>query len=409
MVTSISPRDAVGAGPATRPRQGPFTRWPRSSDAALAVIVFLLEVGGILGSAADEAGSFDISMLGDVDVATYLLLAAGSIALIWRRKQPLIVLAVNLVAALIWDVIGLAEGPSLAIFISLYGVGRYIEERRISFIAVAAAVALAVADDLIEGETAPIVGVSMAIVALAWYVGYRIRNRQEYFALLEERARYLERERVAEAQRAVDEERTRIARELHDLVAHRVSMITVQAGAAQTVATGDPERAIRAMAAVEEAGREALGELRQILGVLRADDEPDGLGPTHGLTDIPGLVANMKDAGMDVSFSNDGPAGELPARVNLASYRIVQEALTNVLKHAGPDPKAEVRISTSGQILTIEVTDRGSGVSALPGSGHGLVGMRERTALLGGTFEAGSRPGGGFRIMARLPIERSPS
>ena len=207
----------------------------------------------------------------------------------------------------------------------------------------------------------------------------------------------------------MDKERTRIARELNDLVAHRVSMITVQAGAAQTVAASDPQKAIRAMEAVEEEGGEALRELRQILGVLRPDDERKGLAPMHGLADIPGLVDEMNGVGIGVSLSNAGVPDVLPARIDLASYRIVQEALTNVLKHAGPDAKAEVRLSNDDHTLTIEVTDRGSGVSTLPVSGHGLVGMRERATLLGGTFEAGPSLRGGFRIMARLPLERSPS
>lgn len=408
MVTGTSQSAGASARRPTRPWQGPFTRWPRSSDAALAVIVFILEVIGILSRAADEAGGFDLRLFEEVPLGVYLLLAVSSVALLWRRSRPLIVLVVTLTASLVWDVIRYAEGPSLAILISLYGVGRYIDDERTSPLSLAAALILAVANDLIESEPVSVIGLSLALVLLAWYLGRRVRGRREYLALLEERAEYLERERAAEAQRAVDAERTRIARELHDLVAHRVSMMTVQAGAAQTVAATDPARALRAMAAVEEAGREALDELRQVLGVLRADRDREGLAPTHGLRDIPGLVAEMKSAGMDVSLSADGVPNDLPARVDLASYRIVQEALTNVLKHSGPDARAQVRLSSDDEMLTIEVTDRGSGVSTLPGSGQGLVGMRERAALLGGSFEAGPRPGGGFRIMARLPLERSP-
>lgn len=374
----------------------------------LAVVVFVLEVVGILVGMANESGEFSRSMLGEVTTATYLLLAAGSIALLWRRSLPLIVLVVTLTASLVWDVIGLAGGPSLAIFVSLYGVGRYIEKDRSSFLALAGAAILVIANDMIEREPVSVMGFSIALVFVPWYLGRRIKERREYLALLEERAEYLERERAAEAQQAVDEERTRIARELHDLVAHRVSMITVQAGAAQTVAVSDPEKAIRAMEAVEEEGREALRELRQVLGVLRPGEERKGLAPMHGLADIPGLVDEMNGVGIAVSLSNAGVPDVLPARIDLASYRIVQEALTNVLKHAGPDPKPEVRLSSDDHTLTIEVTDQGSGVSTLPGSGHGLVGMRERATLLGGTFEAGPSLRGGFRIMARLPLEWSP-
>jgi signal transduction histidine kinase len=408
MVTNTPSKTASANGTAAGRRHGPFTRRPRSSDAALAMVVFVLEVIGILGRIANDAGEFDLSMLGEVTTATYLLLAAGSVALLWRRSRPLFVLGATLAAYLMWDVLDLAGGASLALLVSLYGVGRYVDEDRTSLVAVAAAMLLAVVHDLIDGEAASVIGLSLALVLLAWYVGRRAQARRDYLALLEERAEHLERERAAEAQRAVAEERTRIARELHDLVAHRVSMITVQAGAAQTVAATDPERAMRAMEAVEQAGREALDELRQVLGVLRAEGEREGLVPVHGVADIPDLVADMGRAGMDVSLSGDDVPDHLPARVDLASYRIVQEALTNVLKHAGPYPKAEVRISTDGGMLRIEVMDRGSGVSMLPGSGQGLVGMRERATLLGGTFEAGDRPGGGFRVVARLPLERSP-
>lgn len=382
-------------------------RWPRSADSVLAIAVFVLEVFGIVGRSVQETGEFSISMVGDIPVATYLLLAVSSIALLWRTSRPLVVLGVTLAASLMWDVIGLALGPSLAILVALYSVGRYIGDDRTSVLAATAAVILAVADDLIEVESASTIAVSVGIVLLAWYVGRRMKGRRQYLALLEERAEYLERERAAEAQRAVAQERTRIARELHDLVAHKVSMITVQAGAAQTVAARDPERAVRAMEAIEEAGREALGELRQVLGVLRTEGQQE-LSPMHGLVDIPRLVSDMRQAGVDVSLSSDGAPHVVSTRVELAAYRIVQEALTNVLKHGGPNPEAEVRLTSDDGMLTIEVTDRGSGVSSLPGSGQGLVGMRERATLLGGTFESGPRPGGGFRISVRLPVEGSP-
>lgn len=409
MATGTSSGVAISGGEPTPAHQGPFTRWPRSSDAALAIIVFVLEVIGLLGRAANESGEFTMSMLGDIRAATYRPLAASSIALLWRKSRPLIVLLATLTAGLVWDVTGLAYGPSLAIFVSLYGVGRYIAETRTSLLAVAAALILVVADDVIEREPASAFGLSLTVVFVGWYLGRLVKGRREYLALVEQRAEYLERAQAAEAQRAVVQERTRIARELHDLVAHRVSMITVQAGAAQVVAASDPERAVRAMEAVEQTGREALDELRQVLGVLRPEGQSEAPSPIHGLADIAGLVGEMNDAGLKVSLSNDVVDDVLPARVDLATYRIVQEALTNVVKHGGPDPTAEVRLSADDQMLTIEVTDHGSGVSTLPGSGHGLRGMRERAALLGGTFEAGPRPGGGFRIRARLPFERDQS
>ncbi len=386
------------------------TRQPLSrghlADFAVAAAVFLLEVAGLLSRAVNESGEFSLTLLGDIPVATYLLLGASSIALLWRRSHPLAVLAATLAAAIVWDVLGLASGPSGAIVVALYGAGRHIVDDRTSVLALGMAVALGVVDDLIEAETISAMGLSVVLTVLAWYVGRRAKARRAYLALLEERAEYLERERTAEARRAIAEERNRIARELHDVVAHRVSMITVQAGAAQTVATRDPERAVRAMEAVEDAGREALEELRQVLGVLRSDDDPDALAPLPGLDDISGLVAEMRDAGIDVVWSRED-LPPVPARIELATYRIVQEALTNVLKHAGPSPSAEVRIWTDGDMLGIEVTDQGSGETTIPGAGQGLVGMRERAVLIGGTFEAGRHPGGGFRVLARLPTAPS--
>ncbi|HXQ55486.1 MAG TPA: sensor histidine kinase, partial [Actinomycetes bacterium] len=220
-----------------------------------------------------------------------------------------------------------------------------------------------------------------------------------------------------EARRIVTEERTRIARELHDVVAHRVSLMTVQAGAAKAVAAEDPEASLRAMGAVEEAGRQALDELRHLLGVLRPETDLDGLGPQPGLADLPRLVEQIRGAGVDVSLATDGVSGELPARVDLFAYRIVQEALTNVLKHAGPGAHSEVRLGTDRSGIVIEVLNDGRGAVIMPGSGaaegsargHGIVGMRERARLLGGTLDAGPRPGGGFGVVAHLPTGTEPA
>ena len=200
------------------------------------------------------------------------------------------------------------------------------------------------------------------------------------------------------------EERTRIARELHDVVAHQVSLMTVQAGAAKTVAADDPERAVAAMEAVEQAGRQALGELRHLLGVLRPEAEVNGLGPQPGIAEVPRLVDQLRKAGLEVSLTMEGIPTELPARLELSTYRIAQEALTNVLKHAGPRARTEVRLSTNNHGVAIEVLDDGDGAAILPGSGHGIAGMRERAQLLGGSLDAGPRPGGGFQVVAHLPI-----
>ncbi|MEA3410166.1 MAG: sensor histidine kinase [Pseudomonadota bacterium] len=214
----------------------------------------------------------------------------------------------------------------------------------------------------------------------------------------------LEREQDSEARRAVAEERTRIARELHDVVAHRVSLMTVQAGAAKTVAADDPEGALQAMEAVEKEGRLALDELRHLMGVLRPEAEDNALSPQSGIADIPRLVEHLREAGLDVTLTTDNVQTDLPAHVDLSAYRIVQEALTNVLKHAGTSARTEVRLSTEIHGVAIEVLDNGHGATILPGSGHGIAGMRERAQLLGGSLNAGPRPGGGFQVVANLPI-----
>jgi signal transduction histidine kinase len=177
---------------------------------------------------------------------------------------------------------------------------------------------------LIDAVTVAQIGFGLLLTFLVWYVGRRLRIRSE-------RAAQLQREQAAEARRAVAEERTRIARELHDVVAHRVSLMTVQAGAAKTVAADDPESASQAMHAVEKAGRQALDELRHLLGVLRPEADVEDMGPQPGLADVPRLVDQSRAAGLDVSLTMDGAQIDLPARVDLSAYRIVQEALTNAL------------------------------------------------------------------------------
>ncbi len=234
-------------------------------------------------------------------------------------------------------------------------------------------------------------------------MGRRVRLRSYYAAAARERAEHVEWKRATEAQRAIADARAGIARELHDVVAHNVSVMTVQAGVARLVVADDPERAQEAIGAVEEAGRRALDELRHLLGVLRPETGSGELGPQPALNQVHKLVDQLRHAGMSISLAADVPS-ELPVRVDLFAYRIVQEALTNVLKHGGVDATAQVRLEEADGHLDIEVTDTGTATSPLPGSGQGIVGMQERAILLGGTLEAGPRPEGGFRVRARLPI-----
>jgi signal transduction histidine kinase len=392
-----------------RPRGGPFTRWPRASDAVLAVVVFLVTVFVTTKEPNDD---LVLRSVGDVPVAGFFLLAGACAALYWRRSQPVIVFGVTWVATAVSTGVSSVELVGIAMLVALYSVGRYAASDRWSYIGLGGAFAVAgltVLIDEVTAETGPGTAERIAEVAfglflifLVWYIGRRIRFRGE-------RAAQREREQAAEARRVVAEERTRIARELHDVVAHRVSLMTVQAGAAKTVAADDLEGALRAMDAVEQTGRQALDELRHLLGVLRPETEVAGLGPQPGLADVPRLVEQFEAAGLKVSLTMNGVRTDLPARVDLSTYRIVQEALTNVLKHAGPTARTEVRLRTESQEVVIEVLDDGQGATILPGSGHGIGGMRERAMLLRGSLDAGPRPGGGFQVVARLPIGEEPT
>ena len=313
------------------------------------------------------------------------------------------VLGVTLVAVGVASALGYPEEGGFAMLVALYSVGRYVTDDRWSYIGLGGALVVAFISGLVDGAPVGELAFGFLFLSVVWYIGRRVLIRGEIAA-------QFEREQAAKAGQAVAEERTRIARELHDVVAHRVTLMTVQAGAAKTVAADDPEGALRAMEAVEHAGRQALGELRHLLGVLRPEAEVNELGPQLGVADVPRLVDQLREAGLDVSLTiNDVPT-DLPARVDLSAYRIVQEALTNVLKHTAPGARAEVTLDTDRHGLAIEVLDNGSGATALPGSGQGIVGMRERALLLGGSLDAGPRPGGGgFQVVAHLPIGDEPA
>jgi signal transduction histidine kinase len=342
--------------------------------------------------------------VGDVSFAAALfLLALACAALYWRRSQPLAVLCVTVIATALAAGIGYSElAGGYAMLIALYSVGRHASSDLWSYIGLGGALGALGFDYLLGELTAAAVGFGIVVLSMGWYIGKRVRMRAE-------RAAQLEREQAADAQRAVAEERTRIARELHDVVAHRVSLMTVQAGAAKTVAGDDPQAALAAMEAVEHAGREALDELRHLLGVLRPKADGGALGPQPGLADVARLVDQFREAGLDVSLTMSDVPTDLPARVDLSAYRIVQEALTNVLKHAGPGARSEVRLGIDNDAVSIEITDDGHAATSLPGSGHGIMGMRERAVLLDGSLTAGHLPDGGFRVLARLPIGGRPA
>jgi signal transduction histidine kinase len=248
----------------------------------------------------------------------------------------------------------------------------------------------------------------LAPLVAAWVIGDNMRTRRAYMRALEERASQLEREQEANTQRAAAEEQARIAREVHDIIAHNLSVIVVQATAADAVLADDPAEARRAIRAVGNTARQALGELRRVLGVVRSDEErsPE-FPPQPSLAVLDGLLDQVRAAGLVVDVDVVGRSRELPAAIELSAYRIVQEALTNTLRH-GEARHATVRLSYDSEDLGLEVLDDGGcSEPTTNGAGHGLVGMRERVATFGGELEAGPSPGGGFRVAARLPLDVS--
>ncbi|BBJ42765.1 two-component sensor histidine kinase [Streptomyces antimycoticus] len=263
-------------------------------------------------------------------------------------------------------------------------------------------------DDLVSA-----VFVSIPFV-LAWVLGDSIRTRRAYYAQLEERAARLEKEREAQSKVAVAAERARIARELHDVVAHNVSVMVVQADGAAYVMDASPEQARQALETISGTGRQALAEMRRLLGVLRTGEpgEENDYVPQPDVEQIDELVEQVRGAGLPVDFKVVGSPRQLPSGVELTAYRIVQEALTNTRKHGGPDVGASVRLTYFDDGLGLLVEDDGRGAQremyqdgGADGSGHGLIGMRERVGMVGGTLDAGPRPGGGFRISALLPLK----
>jgi signal transduction histidine kinase len=344
-------------------------------------------------------------------VVPALFALSQGIPLVWRRRRPMLVLAIVVGANLVlWAVSGTRPVP-LAPMVALYTVAA-VTDRRTSLraLAVSALIGLPYVIDTathIVGDKLPFqlfrLGFEGAIVAAAWFAGEMVRARAAYLAELEARANRAERERVAETARAVAEEKARIARELHDVVAHDVSLIVVQAGAAGEVFDEQPEEARSALRRIDEAGRDALAELRRLLGtVLPGDSE---LHPQPSLDRLDGVIERVRASGLRVAFGMEGSPRPLPAGVDLSAFRIVQEALTNVVRHADAR-EVSVTIGYRPDALELAIRDDGHGAqNGWSGHGNGIVGMRERAALVHGRLDAGPSRGGGFEVRAVLPLE----
>jgi signal transduction histidine kinase len=344
-------------------------------------------------------------------VVSSVIIALMTLPLAWRRRAPAVALAVVIGSAglgIAFATSDEGQGPLsafLAVLIAMFSFGAYAHRRREIVAAVTVLTAL-FAVDVVHGrlhDAETDFGFWVAL-ALFWGLGRLFGGRLLRVSELEQRAVQLEQDREANAKAAVADERARIARELHDVVAHSVSVMVVQAGAALHTLDADDVDTAEALGSIETTGRQALVELRHLLGILRRADDDHVLTPMPGLAQMNVLSEQMREAGLPVEVRVEGESKTLPPGIDLAAYRIVQEALTNTLKHAGT-AHACVTIRYDAHALELEIRDDGRpGVSTADGTGHGMVGMRERVALYGGVLDAGRNADGGFGVRARLPL-----
>ncbi|MEV0587815.1 histidine kinase [Nonomuraea sp. NPDC050310] len=400
-------------------------------DSALAIglavvsvsLFVLVDSGELAGSAAGDL----LRPVREPDGGAAVLVGLACLPVAVRRRWPLAALCASLLPDVVLVITGYGFS-SVAHLVLLYSVAAYrglavaLGGLLVSLLAYALAV--------VSAEELPVTVavhvLQVAILAGVWGMGRGLRLRRAYLEELKDRASRLERAREADARAAKAEERSRIARELHDVVAHHVSVMTVQAAAARRVLTEDPEQAREALSAIESTGRVAMREMRDLVGVLRS---PAERGPQPGMESLPMLVEQMREAGLATDLVVEGEAAPLPAGVDLAAYRLIQEGLTNSLRHAGTAARAVVTVRHRPGELDVEVLDDGQGAATAGsperggpgdrsagergpgeagrgerGRGHGLVGIRERVAIYGGILKVGPRPGGGFEIQARFPL-----
>jgi signal transduction histidine kinase len=369
-----------------RPRFPPYV-----ADTALALA---LAVPTVVGLVADEQLEAPAWLVGPLAALTALPLAV-------RRFRPLAVFAVTVAA---WLAILLAGVDTFApgVLVATYTLAAHCERRVALRAGIGALLVLVTASAFSSGRLRADAAIPTAVaLAAAWILGDNMRTRRAYYRELEEKAERLEREREENTLRAAAEEQARIARELHDVIAHNVSVMVLQAAGGREVFDADPARAREALTAIESTGRDALAELRRLFGVR--GDGSAALAPQPGLAHLEELVDQVRKAGLGVELALDGQAQDVPAGVELSAYRVIQEALTNTLRHAFAN-RVWVFVLRREGALEVEVLDDGVGPPATASAdGRGLVGMRERVALFGGELEAGRRREGGFRVWARFP------
>jgi signal transduction histidine kinase len=365
---------------------GRLRRHPLVADVLLALVVFALSASA--GASHRPAG--------------WIFTVALTAPLVWRRRAPMAVfLAISAIAFAQW-LDGVRLLADISFLVALYTVAVHESRRRFALAAAILGFGIVLATVRWAAGTQLTVAVFLGGMATAAAVlGINVGTRRAYLAALEERAAQLERERDQQGRLAAAAERARIAREMHDIVAHNLSVMIALADGAGFVAETDAERSTSAMDQVARVGRHALGEMRRLLGVLR-DEEPAALAPQPGLAQLDALLEQVRAVGLPVRLETSGAPVALGAGAELTVFRLVQEALTNTLKHAGPGVHATVRLRYDEGGVEVEVTDDGVGGPLAAAGGQGLSGMRERAAVYGGAVEAGPRMGGGWRVHARL-------
>jgi len=371
-----------------------------AGDAALA---FVLAVSSVAFALAGDHTSWGSPVALAVALA---LLTSAPVA--WRSSQPLLaaalVLAGNGACAYVAAPHQAAFQPFVALTLVAYSVGSRYEGSLWAPVSLAVAAAPLFVAAVVHGQSAGNAIPNYVWLLAAWSVGRTVRSWRRKSHALEHANRELAEQRELQAQAAVTVERGRIARELHDVVAHNVSMMVVQAGAAERVLDGAQPHVRNALEAIARTGRQTVDEMRTLLGVLREANDPTELKPQPGLAELDRLVDGVSTAGLPVTLRVEGDPRELPQALDVSAFRIIQEALTNTLKHAGP-ARADVVVRYEPTAVTLEVRDSGTGKANGHGTGHGLVGMRERVAMFGGQLDAAAQPDGGFAVRARLPLD----
>jgi signal transduction histidine kinase len=390
-----------------------------TQDVVLALFVTVMQVQGTVARVANEGAPRPLTDFGNLGFA--LLVVSGLVVTV-RRRWPVPVFVAAALASLVYFGLDFPDGPGwLGLFVALYTLTAYGDGRRSLVIACVGTTVLAVGWLVAAADIEPRAAIGWVFFRIGASVmsaalGESVRSRRVIAAEAQERAELAERTREEEARARVDAERLRIAREVHDTVAHAIAIINVQSGVTAHVLDKRPEVAREALQAIEQTSSRALREMRAILGVLR--DDNDGRVPYPGLGQIDELAAKARDAGLDINLEETSPATPLPSAVGSAAYRILQESITNVIRHVGPT-RVTVALNPGIDVLEIRVTDEGrrtgsgddsadrpsgNGTDTSDKPGRGILGMRERCQLLGGELHAKPTPGGGFEVTARLPL-----